>query len=80
MIPVPYSNKSRLCELTIGSKSVSLELFIDLLAKILMNWSLSLLNFEFLLQDISNCNPPLPNTITWWLQYRKYEMVVLRYH
>ena len=59
LIPTPYLNESLLCEVTIGSKKCIIGTVYRSPSQNSDEFESFLLNFEFLLQDISNRNPYL---------------------
>ena len=59
MISKPYLNKSLLCEVTIGSRKCIIGTVYRSPSQNSDEFESFLSNFEFLLQDISNCNPYL---------------------
>ena len=74
MISIPYLNESLLCEVTIGSKKCIIGTVYRSPSQNSDEFESFLSNFEFLLQDISNCNPYLTlllgdynarNTTSW---------------
>ena len=60
VISTPYLNESLLCEVTIGSRKCMIEALYRSSSQNSDQFESFLLNFEFLLQDISNHNPYQP--------------------
>ena len=59
MISIPYLNESLLCEVTIGSKKCIIGTVYRSPSKNSDEFESFLSDFEFLLQDITNCSPYL---------------------
>ena len=60
----PYLNESLLCEVTVGSRKCIIGALYRSPSQNSDQFESFLLNFEFLLQDISNCNPYQPKICT----------------